>query len=255
MARKKEKSKAFWRWSIFAMMAGVFGLFAMVAMNMPPPTDTQTACRIDRQDPAHTVLLIDQSDPFSTNDFGWVNDFVDSEARRLPKHGRLTVITPNVDDPYDPRVLFSQCSTGAEANPIFENPRMVEDTWQATFREPLGITIQAVLDDKAAPSSPLAEALYAIFDRADFKPSDADRRVVIVSDLIQNSSQFNFYKKGADFDAFSATPLGLQIVNVDGAEVVARIVPRQRYDLPMADVKAFWDTYFAQSNANFTSVN
>ena len=164
-------------------------------------------------------------------------------------------MTPSVANPYEPSVLFSRCSTGADANPIFENPRMVEDTWQSSFRQPLGGVIDTVLKDKIAPASPLAEALHAIFDRADFKTDVANRRVVVVSDLIQNSKQFNFYKKGADFEAFSASPLGTSIVNAEGAEVVARIVPRQRYDLPLSDVKAFWTAYFGRANAAFSSVN
>ncbi|MBB35040.1 MAG: hypothetical protein CME88_02530 [Hirschia sp.] len=257
MARKREKSKAFWRWSIVAMLGAVFGLFAVVALNMPPATDPQTACRTDHRDPAHTVLLIDQSDPFSTNDFGWVEAFIDQEARQLPKYGRLTVMTPNVKNPYDPQQVFSQCSTGSAdaANPFFENPRMVEDNWRMQFRDPLNAAVRTVLEDQVAPSSPLAEAIHSIFDRADFSPPGDKRRVVIISDLIQNSENFNFYRMGADFETFSTSRLAQDVRDTGGAQVVARIVPRQSYDLPMSDVKAFWSSYFSTANADFSSVN
>jgi hypothetical protein len=53
------------------MLSGVFGLFALVAFNIPPSRDApNTSCRMDRKDPAHTVILIDQSDPFNPNDHG-----------------------------------------------------------------------------------------------------------------------------------------------------------------------------------------
>ena len=257
MARKRGKSKAFWRFSIAGMVAGVFGLFALIAFNMPPETDVQTACRIDGQDAAHTILLIDQSDPFSKNDFGWVEKFVDEEARSLPKYGRLTVVTPSVRDPYAPAQVFSRCSTGSAeaANPILENPRMIEDNWRSAFREPLGHAIKTVLEEDTAPSSPLAEALYAIFDRADFQSGVDHRRVVIVSDLMQNSKSFSMYKAGADFEKFRTTPLGPQIRDVGGVEVVARIVPRTDYPLPLSDLKDFWRIYFTEANARFSSVN
>ena len=257
MPRKREKSKAFWRWSIVGMMAGVFGLFALVAISIPPSTDSVTACRLDHKAPAHTVILIDQSDPFSSNDFGWIESLVDEEARELPRYGRLTLVTPNTSTPHNPDVVFSQCSTGSSehANPIFQNPRMVEDNWREFFRDPLNAAVNDVLKDKVAPSSPLAEALTAIFDRADFQRNAPNRRVIIVSDLIQNSRNFNFYRTGADFDRFSSSELAEDIRDTGGAEVIARIVPRQRYDLPMGDVKAFWDSYFIATNAQFTSVN
>ncbi len=257
MARRREKSKAFWRWSIVGMLSCVFGLFGFIAFNMPPATDALTACRIDNKDPAHAIMLIDQSDPFNQNDFGWVEAFVDEEARQLPKYGRLTVITPNSSDPYAPVQVFSACSTGSgdHANPILQNPRMVEDTWRENFRQPLDVAVKAVLADKQAPNSPLAEALFAIFDRADFDGDIKHRKVIIVSDLMQNSKSFSFYKTGADYDKFKQTTLGAQIASVDGVDVVARIVPRQEYDLPLSELKVFWHTYFMESNARFTSVN
>ena len=257
MPRKREKSRNFWRWSIIAMLGGVFGLFAIVALNLPPTTDPLTACRVDKKNPAHTVILIDQSDPFAPNDFGWVEAFVDQEARDLPKYGRLTIMTPNVKDPFAPREVFSRCSTGSadHANPFLENPRMIEDNWRASFREPLNGAVMSVLKDKAAPASPLAEAIHTIFDRADFSAKSKKRRVVIISDLIQNSKNFNFYRTGADFETFSTSRLASEMHDSGGAEVVARIVPRQNYDLPLSEVKAFWASYFSATNARFSSVN
>lgn len=257
MPRKREKSRNFWRWSIVAMLGGVFGLFAIVALNLPPSTDPVTACRLDMKDPAHTILLIDQSDPFAPNDFSWVDALVDQEARALPKYGRLTVMVPNVSDPFAPREIFSRCSTGSadHANPLLENPRMVEDNWQEGFREPLGASVMTVLKDKTAPASPLAEAFHTIFDRADFSAPAKQRRVIIVSDLIQNSQNFNFYRAGADFESFASSRLATEVRDTGGAEIIARIVPRQNYDLPLSEVKAFWNSYFLAANARFSSVN
>mgnify|MGYP006264562711 CR=1 FL=1 len=132
---------------------------------------------------------------------------------------------------------------------------MIEDNWRSKFRDPLNGAVRAVLTDKTAPASPLAEAIHAIFDRADFRAPAKNRRVVIVSDLIQNSKNFNFYRTGADFETFSTSRLATELRDSGGAEVVARIVPRQDYDLPLSEVKAFWDSYFTRVNASFTSVN
>lgn len=257
MARAREKSPNFWRGLIAVMVLGVLGLFSIIAFNSPPAVAAETACRLDRKDPAHTVMLIDQSDPFNPNDFGWVREFMDAEARALPKYGRLTVLAPNSADPYDPIAIYSKCSPGSveDANPILQNPRMIDDTWRETFYEPLKTSVESALTNNQQPSSPLSEAIYAISDRADFQGQQPGRRFVIVSDLMQHSDGFSFYRKGADYEGFGETRLATEIPKLPGVDVVARIVPRQEYDLPMADVKAFWASYFAETGARYTSVN
>lgn len=255
--RRSDKGPWFWRGMIALMLGVVFALFAVVAFNQPPTLMADTSCRMDRKDPAHTIVLIDQSDPFNPNDLDWVYEFVDAEARTLPKYGRLTVMTPNAASPYDPKVVYVACSPGsaAEANPVFQNPKMIEQTWQTQFHAPLLEKVEAVLLDTRQPSSPLAEAIYSIADRADFQPGRPERRIVLVSDLMQHSDGFSFYRAGAEYDAFLDSDLAAMRPALGGVQVVARIVPRQIYDLPMADVKAFWRAYFSDAGADYGSVN
>jgi hypothetical protein len=79
--------------------------------------------------------------------------------------------------------------------------------------------------------------------------------VVLVSDLMQHSDGFSFYRAGADYEAYLDSELAELKPRLDEAEVVARIVPRQIYDLPVADVKAFWRAYFDEAGAEYGSVN
>jgi len=189
--RREEKGPWFWRGAIGAMLASVFGLFAVMAFNQPPALMADTNCRTDRKDPAHTILLIDQSDPFTDNDLGWVQEFVDSEARSLPRFGRLTVMTPNAADPYDPKVIFAKCTPGSaeDANPLLSNPRMIEDTWRDTFFKPLTSEIEAALVDKRQASSPLSEALFAAADRADFQAGKKGRRLVLQASRVHSATR------------------------------------------------------------------
>ncbi|MGH1420647.1 MAG: hypothetical protein ACRBEQ_02440 [Hyphomonas sp.] len=257
MARRREKGPMFWRLTIGAMVAVVFAVFAFVAFNRPPAISKESACRVDRNDPAHTVLLIDQSDPFNPNDLDWVYEFVDMEARALPKYGKLTVMVPNAGNPYNPTAIFTACSPGSpsEANPITQNPRMIEQAFQKDFYQPLKDVVEGALMDEEQPSSPLFEAIYSISDRPDFQAGNEQRRLVLVSDLMQHSDGFSFYRLGADYDAYLASKLAETSPEMSDVKVVARIVPRQDYDLPMADVKAFWRAYFTDAGAEYGSVN
>ena len=257
MPRPRERGPWFWRSAIGVMLVSVIGLFSVAAFNAAPALDPETECRADRKDPAHTVLLIDQSDPFSDNDLAWVDELIDAEARALPRFGRLSVVLPNSAQPFEPMTLYAHCSPGSidDANPILQNPRMIDDTWREHFYAPLSETVSETLKTTSQPSSPLFEALYAVGDRADFQDNRENRRLVIVSDLMQHSDGFSFYREGADLAAYSDTSLARQLPAFDGVDVVARIVPRQEYDLPIGELKAFWRSYFDQTGATFGSTN
>jgi hypothetical protein len=257
MPRPREKGPLFWRVSIGAMLSSVVALFSVAAFNQPPAVHAATGCRVDGVVPAHVVLLIDQSDPFQPNDLGWVQELADEEARALPKYGRLTVMTPSAADPFAPGVLFSACSPGSaiDANPLFQNPRMIEQDWQSKLMKPLLTTLEKVMEEKVQPASPLSEALYAIADRADFQESAGARRLIVISDLMQHSEAYSFYRTGADYDAYLGSRLAETAPRLEDVNVVARVVPRQIYDLPLSDVKGFWRTYFADAGAVYGSVN
>lgn len=257
MARPRERGPWFWRSAIGVMVLSVIGLFSVAAFNAAPALDPENECRMDRNDPAHTILLIDQSDPFSDNDLAWVDELIDAEARSLPRFGRLTVILPNSAQPFDPMTLYAHCSPGSvdDANPILQNPRMIDDTWREHFYKPLSETVGDTLKTTSQPSSPLFEALYAVGDRADFQSNRKNRRLVIVSDLMQHSDGFSFYRNGADLAAYGETSIASQTPSLGGVEVVARIVPRQEYDLPISELKAFWRSYFEGTGGTFNSTN
>ena len=72
---------------------------------------------------------------------------------------------------------------------------------------------------------------------------------------MQHSDEFSFYKTGANFNAFGETKLAGFIPAIEGVDVIARIVPRREYDLPLGEVKSFWRAYFREAGANYSSVN
>ncbi|MFN7165162.1 MAG: hypothetical protein ACK4P2_10135 [Hyphomonas sp.] len=256
MPRRREKGPWFWRSAIALMLTSVFGLFAAAAIHQPPATDPETGCKLDREDPVHTIVLVDQSDPFNATDLDWVRTLLDGEARSLPRHGRLTLVVPNSASPYDPVQVFTGCSPGsaAESNPIFQNPKMIAAAWERKFHAPLMLHADEALRDTVAPSSPLMEAMYTLADRPDFQGHVPVRRLILVSDLMQHSPGFSMYRSGADADVWAESPLADMRAGLGGVEVVARIVPRQQYALPLGEVKAFWRDWFEDAGADYGSV-
>jgi hypothetical protein len=77
---------------VFALLVGVGGIFYLWAELRPPSRDPVTGCLANGALPAHAVVLIDQSDPFSPTDLDWVTDEMRRTASTLPRYGKLSVL-------------------------------------------------------------------------------------------------------------------------------------------------------------------
>ncbi len=236
----------------FQIGIGVVGLFFaaifyFVFVTRPEPSDSRN-CRIDGIVPAHTVVLIDQSDPFSRTDTDWTWNLVMDEARALPKHGRLTVFPIETETPGDLVASFGRCSPGspANANPLYENPGDIRREWERDFEGDLRLTLENLMLQTSAPTSPLMEQIEGIIARYDFSSRNEGRRLIIISDLMQRSSYYSFYESGADWERFAATDPS--VPNLRGVEV-AVFVARRNSGLSEAELIGFWKKYFEAAGA------
>lgn len=239
----------FWRFLMvlaFLILAGVVAVFAVL---QPKPVN-EFGCRRDGVVAQHTVVLIDQSDPFAEQDVRWAQKVISDESRRLGKYGRLTLVGLRSETPYEPEEVFSRCSPGVRSNGWTDNPRMIEDTFLEAFSDPLAFETETLLAQIEQPSSPLVEALIGIADRSDFSSSIRDRRVVLVSDLIQNSPELSHLRTGAvDFSSVEDSRFDTEKPKLDGVQVVVRVVPRRTYRFPKEDLVDFWVQMFEASGA------
>jgi hypothetical protein len=132
---------------------------------------------------------------------------------------------------------------------------MIEDRFVREVSEPIAQATQELLAEKEQPTSPLIEALVGISDRADFSPAVADRKVVLVSDLIQNSDELSHFKTGPVFEKIQSTRFASDKPKLSGVTVTVRVVPRRNYALPKKDLIDFWEQMFAFSGAEYPEIN
>jgi hypothetical protein len=191
---KKEQATAL---AIFAVLAvAIVGFVAYSVLNRPPATDPKTGCPTSAQLPAeHTLLLIDQTDPLTRAQGTYAKTLIWREYLRLKPGGRLTVrgIT---EDPDAAGYEFVRCriETGDEAQgKLDQNAQFVEDDFKKTVGEPLDAYINSLLTVPRATSSPIEETLVSVMDEDDFDPKVASRRLVVMSDMAQNSPNVSQY--------------------------------------------------------------
>ena len=148
---------------------------------------------------------------------------------------------------------FARCkpATGEHANELYQNPRMIEERYRKEFLDPFEAIVSAMLDSPAADRSPIMESLQALLVAAPgFVDASYPRRVIVVSDLVQNSGAFSFYR-GDTWQRFVRSQDAQRLASrLQGVEVEICHIPRPGARVDKAAVDDFWTNYFDQAGAS-----
>jgi len=227
---------------------GVLGALGAAAfMLRPPPTDEATLCRADRGPEAHTIVLVDSTDRLEPRHRRKLRSVLDQERARLSQYDRLTVMRLNTRRPQEPAILFSKClpRPPEDANPLFENARTMQEAWDAEFAEALDRALRSAQSGGTQRASPILAGLRAVAADPDFGAEIPQRRLVLVSDMLEHDPQgFSLYVSDADYAQWRAqAPAGPP----DFARVDMRIVPLDRPEHAERQAFAldrFWPAFF-----------
>ena len=141
-----------------------------------------------------------------------------------------------------PRASAPSASRRATPPRLTGNPRLVAARYREVFLAPMEGHLDALLAIPEAESSPIMEAMAEFLTAIPGFSTDAiPHRVVLVSDLVQHSETFSFYR-GGDWRAFEEAGLTERLGGaLDGAEMDLLRLPRA--EAPREAVEDFWVRY------------
>ena len=236
-----------------ASAAAIVGVGVLLALDRSPPTDPDTGCIAGQTVPReHTVVLVDQTDALSTHQIAYVKALILAEYQRLRPYGELTVRGVRAD-PDDAGNSFSRCRLrrGAEVMGVASNPDMIEAAFKRTVGDALNTYLNGLHDVPSASRSPIIEAVDSAVDAPDFGPTTRDRRLVLVSDMAQNSRSVSEYAGlGSGLDP---SPAARSELTRDLHGVAVRIHYVHRPELAAIQTSAqrdFWRQWFTSQGAN-----
>ncbi|MFH2124127.1 MAG: hypothetical protein ABIJ50_11685 [Pseudomonadota bacterium] len=152
--------------------------------------DHETLCR-NNGDYQTLKLLIDKTDPWTSQDKKKLAALIRRTKTRLVENERFTIFVLDESGTYSPSPVFDMCNPGRgdQASSLYENPRLVQQRFEENFEAPLDSMLTDLLRPGVAPQSPLLEAIVAL------KGSGNKERLMIVSDMMQNSEALSFYRR------------------------------------------------------------
>ena len=174
----------------------------------PVIRDPVTLCRSEGPY-SITAILLDRTDSFGTHTRNDLKVQIQNLLDSVEENHEISLFAmeSTYEEGLDP--IIRVCNPGDPDNvdPLIQSEAIVRRNWQQKFRQPLGEVMRTLLEEKEAPSSPIMEAVQSvsITHFQDTERRNVPRRLIIISDLLQNSNALSFYRERPDFNRFQHT--------------------------------------------------
>lgn len=145
-----------------------------------------------------TVLLVDVTDPMNVPQRQDFINQLDRLRSSIPRYGKLVVYKV---DPISDRLLtpvITRCNPGTakDVSEFNGNPQQTQQQWEEGFKNPLDGAFHELLNASGAKRSPILESIQSAA-LTEFQTTASDgkpRRLVVASDLLQNTDTITFYR-------------------------------------------------------------
>lgn len=174
---------------------------------------------VDQKKPLayHHILLLDRSDPLSATQQRELESVLQTMEWETPDAGKVSVFyLDNYSGAYlKPEatgVMPDRHKSGLMSNEHFE-----EERYRKNFLPQIRSAVLAVQNATNMEGSSIAETLSKVRNRPDFSPDVRERRILLFSDLLQNSGLCNDHdsKRRCTADRLSMNLPDLRDVRVD----------------------------------------
>lgn len=221
--REQERRKGYVRFALAGTLIAGACAFYFSVISGQRALDAETLCSKDIS--SVTVLLVDVTDPMNLPQ---QQDFLNQLTKlknSIPRYGQLTVVRVDAAGEKLLTPVITRCSPGTarDTDSIKGNPQKVQRQWDEDFSAPLDEAFAGIVKASGADRSPIMESVQSIALTELQKPGreEVPKRLVIASDLLQNTSAVSFYEglpapsEFTSSDAFRRVRTDLRGVDVE----------------------------------------
>jgi hypothetical protein len=230
---------------------GVLAALSILAWWFRPPIpDPVTLCPTARPIRAHTLVVVDRTDPWSPSVGATIAELIEGAQRNTQQYEKFSVVS--LDSTLSTRPVFTVCNPGEPnfLSDLYKGRRYTKRDFEEKFVGASEAVVARLSQPAAAPQSPIVEYIHRWLGRDDFNADIPNRRMILISDMRQNSNALNMYTQGsAGLAALVEREFG-----ASGSSVTFDIyfVPHQRDSrLSEEQVRQAWDAAFRRISATY----
>lgn len=242
---------------IVIAVSGVLGFLYWRASLSHKALDERTLCPAEPT--SLTVLLVDVTDPMNLPQRQDFLNQLDRLSASIPRYGKLiiTKVDPVSDRLLVPIVTRCNPGTGEDETEFSGNPKRIEKLHREQYEAPLKAAFEKVLTASGAQRSPILESIQSVA-LTELQRSDPTlpKRLIIASDLLQNTDAISFYGSLPDPGAFTASQ-AFNRVRTDLRGVTIELWMLQRGDSATTQPRALpdlWDMIISRQGGTLSRV-
>lgn len=194
-----------------------------------------------------TVVLLDLTDPLNATQQARLKTIMANEVSdsSIDTMIALGVVSENPDN-WGARFARCKPASGEDASVFYENPAIIAKRYSREFTDPIKKMLDDMLTGESENQSPIMEALQSLISETpDFTRASGQRKIVIVSDMLQHSDNLSFYRSQG-WDYFTRKNGEQRLAgNLSGVTIKIFRIPRSGGKTPSAEITdEFWTRYF-----------
>jgi hypothetical protein len=234
-----------------AVLVGLAALSLTVWLLRPADLDPTTLCPTSRPIEGHTVVIVDRTDEWSPAVGATLTEIVENAQRETLRYQKFSIVSLDADQSVRP--LFSVCNPGAPTfwSDLYRGRRYTTRDFDQRFVGAAERVVEEVREPSHAPESPIIEYVHRWLGGDDFNASIKNRRLILVSDMRQNSPLYRIYNAQ---NADGLAPV-VQRQFGEAAEGVTFdvyfVAHGQDHNVSEDAVHAAWDGAFRSINATY----
>lgn len=189
----KARLNRFYASATIGVLAGLLVISLGVWAFRPPRLDPQTLCPTSRPIAGHTLVIVDRTDRWNPAVGEAITELIEHAQRDTPRYGKFSIVA--LDASLSTTPLFSVCNPGEPnfLSDLYRGRRYTQQDFDQRFLGAAHSVISRVRPPAEAPTSPIVEYVHRWLGRDDFDAHVPNRRLVLISDMRQNSSLLSLY--------------------------------------------------------------
>ncbi|MGQ0532605.1 MAG: hypothetical protein ACT4OF_07940 [Caulobacteraceae bacterium] len=251
---RAERARANRRYAGFT--AGV--LFAVMAVTVtvwllrPADLEAATLCPTNRPLEGHTVVIVDRTDRWTPAMGAALTQIVENAQRDTRRYEKFSIVSLDAVQSVHP--LFSVCNPGEPTlwSDLYRGRRYTTRDFEQRFVGAAERIVAEVREPSEAHTSPIVEYIHRWLGSDDFNAHVRDRRLILVSDMRQNSALYSIYaaRNGEGLGEVVQRQFGPAAEDV--AFDVYFVAHGRDYNVSEDEVRTAWDNAFDRIGAAYS---
>lgn len=209
---------------------------------------------------SYLAVLVDVTDPMSLPQRQDLRNKLEDLKGEIRKGGKISIYKVDTANEKLLTPILEVCNPGdaSDVSEMSGDPKAVQKLWNEKFEKPLDQAFQEVAVASGSDTSPILQSIQSVTltDLKDRQAKDKPRKLIVISDLLQNTPGLSFYRSVPSADeVVKGREFATARTDLRGVDVELWMLQRSDYSTSQPRTLAeLWDALISVQGGNVKSV-